>query len=54
MVALRESISHVVHIEDVPAAQKYDGEYPRDLEIRYQKRILEKDAAGAMNCAEDF
>ena len=47
VVALRESISHVVHIEDVPAAQKYDGEYPRDLEIRYQKRILEKDAAGA-------
>lgn len=54
VVALRESISHVVHIEDVPAAQKYDGEYPRDLEIRYQKRILEKDAAGAMNCAEGF
>ena len=51
---MRESISHVVHIEDVPAAQKYDGEYPRDLEIRYQKRILEKDAAGAMNCAEGF
>ena len=25
VVALRESISHVVHIEDVPAAQKYDG-----------------------------
>lgn len=43
-----------MHIEDVPAAQKYDGEYPRDLEIRYQKRILEKDAAGAMNCAEGF
>ena len=38
VVALRESISHVVHIEDVPAAQKYDGEYPRDLEIRYHKR----------------
>ena len=54
VVALRESTSHVVHIEDVPAAQKYDGEYPRDLEIRYQKRILEKDAAGAMNCAEGF
>ena len=48
VVALRESISHVVHIEDVPAAQKYDGEYPRDLEIRYQKRILEKDAAGTL------
>lgn len=37
VVALRESISHVVHIEDVPAAQKYDGEYPRDLEIRYRR-----------------
>lgn len=31
MIALRESTSHVIHIEDVPAAQKYDGEYPRDL-----------------------
>ena len=26
VVALRESVSHVVHIEDVPVAQKYDGE----------------------------
>ncbi len=31
MIALRESTSHVIHIEDVPAAQKYDGEYP-DIE----------------------
>ncbi len=54
VVALRESTSHVVHIEDVPVAQKYDGEYPRDLESRYQKRILEKDAAGALNCADSF
>lgn len=54
VVALRESTSHVVHIEDVPVAQKYDGEYPRDLESRYQKRILEKDAAGALNCANGF
>ena len=36
MIALRESTSHVIHIEDVPAAQKYDGEYPRDLERRYE------------------
>ena len=48
VVALKESTSHVVHIEDVPVAQKYKGEYPRDLESRYQKRILEKDAAGAL------
>ena len=54
VVALRESTSHVVHIEDVPVAQKYGGEYPRDLESRYQKRILEKDAAGALNCANGF
>ena len=39
---MRESISHVVHIEDVPAAQKYDGEYPRDLEIRYQRGSLRR------------
>ena len=54
VVALRESVSHVVHIEDVPVAQKYDGEYPRDLESRYVRRILDKDAAGALNCAEGF
>lgn len=54
VVALRESTSHVVHIEDIPVAQKYDGEYPRDLESRYQKRILEKDVTGARNCAEQF
>ena len=54
VVALRESTSHVVHIEDVPVAQKYEGEYPRDLESRYQKRILEKDVAGALNCANEF
>ena len=54
VVALKESTSHVVHIEDVPVAQKYKGEYPRDLESRYQKRILEKDVAGALNCADGF
>ncbi|MDD7219338.1 MAG: helix-turn-helix domain-containing protein [Clostridia bacterium] len=54
LVALRESTSHVVHIEDVPVAQKYDGEYPQDLEHRYQRRVLEKDLAGALNCADSF
>ena len=39
MIALRESTSHVIHIEDVPAAQKYDGEYPRDLDM--QIKVLE-------------
>ena len=34
--------------------KKYEGEYPRDLESRYQKRILEKDVAGALNCANEF
>ena len=52
MIALRESTSHVIHIEDVPAAQKYDGEYPRDLERRYEKRVMDK--AGALSCAEEF
>ena len=52
MIALRESTSHVIHIEDVPAAQKYDGEYPRDLERRYENRVIDKDVAGALNCAE--
>ena len=54
VAALRETTIHVVHIEDVPVAQKYDGEYPQDLERRYEKRVLEKDAAGALNCAQEF
>lgn len=54
VLALRESTSHVVHIEDIPAVQKYDGEYPQELENRYKKRVLEKDAAGAMSSAELF
>ena len=54
MIALRESTSHVIHIEDVPAAQKYDGEYPRDLERRYEKRVMDKDVVGALSCAEEF
>ncbi len=33
MIALRESTSHVIHIEDVPAAQKYDGEYPETWSV---------------------
>ena len=42
---------HVNNCQYVQMAMDY---LPRDLEIRYQKRILEKDAAGAMNCAEGF
>lgn len=54
VLALRESTSHVVHIEDIPAVQKYEGEYPRELEERYKKRVLEKDASGAVSIAELF
>lgn len=54
VLALRESTSHAVHIEDIPVVQKYDGEYPQELENRYKKRVLEKDAAGAITCAEQF
>lgn len=53
-LALRESTSHVVHIDDIPAVQKYDGEYRQDLENRYKKRVLEKDAAGAVSSGELF
>ncbi|MDC7291452.1 helix-turn-helix domain-containing protein [Blautia schinkii] len=52
--ALRESDSHVVHIEDIPLVQKYDGEYPQDLEQCYFQRALAKDPAGAVNCGEQF
>ena len=54
VLALRRSTSHVIHIEDIPVVQKYDGEYPQELERRYHKRVLEKDMAGAVACAESF
>lgn len=54
VLALREDTGHVVHIEDIPVVQKYEGEYPQDLERRYQKRVLEKDVAGAVSLGEQF
>ncbi|MDO4620414.1 MAG: helix-turn-helix domain-containing protein [Lachnospiraceae bacterium] len=54
MKALRESSSHVAHIEDLPVAQKYDGEYPRELEDQFMKRALARDTAGTLDCAERF
>lgn len=54
VVALRESTSHVVHIEDVPVAQKYEGEYPRDLEMQISETNSGEDVAGALNCANEF
>lgn len=52
--ALREGDSHVVHINDVPLIQEYDGEYPLDLENRYFQRTLEADYAGASSTANLF
>lgn len=52
--ALREESSHVVHINDVSISQKYDGEYPLDLENRYFQRTLEGDSAGACAAANAF
>lgn len=52
--ALRENSSHVVHIEDLPLVQKYDGEYPQELERRYIQRALSRDTAGAISCGEQF
>ena len=44
--ALRESSNHVVHINDIPLNQEYDGEYPLDLENRYCQRAMEADYTG--------
>lgn len=52
--ALREVDSHVVHINDVPLIQEFDGEYPLDLENRYYQRTLEADYAGAESAANLF
>ncbi len=52
MKALRENNSHVAHIEDLPVAQKYDGEYPRRLEDLFLKHALEKDVPGTLDMAE--
>ncbi len=54
LYALRKGSSHVVHMEDIPTVQKYDGEYPQELEMRYFQRAMAKDVAGAVNCARQF
>ena len=54
LCALREGSGHTVHIEDIPAVQKYDGEYPRELENRYFQRAMEKDVAGTVSCARQL
>ena len=54
LCALREGDDYVMHIEDTPLAQKYDGEYPRDLENQYFQRVLSKDTASALDCAQRF
>lgn len=52
--ALREGDSHVVHINDIPSIQEYDGEYPLDLENRYYQRTADGDFAGACDVANRF
>lgn len=52
--ALRESSSHVVHINDIPIVQGYDGEYPMELENRYVQRTMEADYAGSSEAANRF
>lgn len=52
--ALRESGSHVVHINDIPLVQDYDGEYPLNLENSYCQRAIEADYGGAAQAADQF
>ena len=52
--ALREGSSHVVHINDIPSVQDYDGEYPLELENRYFQRTMEADATGSSEAANRF
>ena len=52
--ALREGSSHVVHINDIPIVQEYDGEYPRELEDHYIQHVLEADEAEAVSIANRF
>ncbi len=52
--ALREGKSHVVHFNDIPIVQEYDGEYPRDLEDQYIQSVLEADETAAVSIANQF
>lgn len=52
--ALREDSSHVVHINDIPSIQDYDGEYPLDLENRYFQRTMDADYTGCADAANRF
>ncbi len=52
--ALREGDSHVVHINDIPMIQDYDGEYPLDLENRFIQYSIEGNEMMARSTANAF
>ncbi len=52
MRALRENNSHVVHIADLPAAQKHSGDFPHELEQNLYQHAREKDFASVISCAD--
>ena len=53
--ALRESVSHVVHITDIPSRQEdVAGEYPKELENSYYERGLKADSEGAAACGAEL
>ena len=53
--ALRESVSHVVHITDIPSRQDdVAGEYPKELENSYYERGLKADSEGTAACGAEL
>lgn len=52
---MRESVSHVVHITDIPSRQEdVAGEYPKELENSYYERGLKADSEGAAACGAEL
>ena len=52
--ALRETDSHVVHINDIPTNEKTGEDCPEELETRYIQKVLKRDMPGSSQGAEEL
>ena len=52
--ALRETDSHVVHINDIPTNEKTGEDCPEELETRYIQKVLKRDMPGSSASVEEL
>ena len=51
---MRETDSHVVHINDIPTNEKTGEDCPEELETRYIQKVLKRDMPGSSQGAEEL